>query len=272
MNRQLRYTRRSIENVQQNARHGFAHRRAMALYGLDAIYTFIPKNACSTLRYSVAIHNGHLQVGDDPNWIHANNATFMADQRQLAEARYTFVVLRCPYRRLVSAYLDKVVSANLSARVLVAKSGSQQDIEAVTAPEIHALNFVDFARICLAPRSGHVDFHWYPQKYFLVYEDYDDWFSVEAFDQATAVLAERGFAVHDTRDTIEHSTTRFEKVDGAFARVPAGELHRLKQAGQVPRYEALFDDEARALVAHNFAADIRLYAEKIGPKGLMFAP
>jgi len=271
MNRQLRFARLSNENVQQNGAHSFAHRRALAVYGLGGVYTYIPKNACSTLRYSLAIHNGYLRPGDDPEWIHNNNATFIADRRLLAEAEYTFVVLRCPYRRLVSAYLDKVVGASVLARVLVAKSGAPEDIEAVRAPDIHALSFADFARICLSPPSGAVDSHWYPQINCLVYEDYDDWFSVEAFDKATETLARHGLVVHDTRDRIAHSTASLEKIEGRFANVPAGELYRMKLAGQVPLYESLYDDETRVVVAQNFASDIAVYRDKLGPEGLMFS-
>ncbi len=271
MNRQLRFARLSNGNLQNNGLHAFAHRRSLAIYGLGAVYTYIPKNACSTLRYSLAIHNGYLRRGDDPEWIHENNATFVADRRLLAEASYTFVVLRCPYRRLASAYLDKVVGASVLARVLVARSNRPEDLDAVTAPDLHALSFAEFARICLSPPSGAVDSHWYPQVNCLVYEDYDDWFSMEAFDKASAALGQRGFVVYDTRDRIPHSTAGLEKVDGAFARVPAGEIYRMKQTGQAPTYEALYDAETRAVVRENYATDIELYREKIGPDGLMFA-
>ncbi len=270
MNRLLRHARLSIVSLRHNGPHAFANRQALAIFGLGAIYTYIPKNACSTLRYSLAIHNGYLRPGDDPEWIHDNNSTFVADKQQLAEARYTFVVLRCPYRRLASAYLDKVVGAAALARVLVAKSRSPEDIDAVTAEDLHRLSFADFANSCLTPASGVIDAHWYPQVGCLVYEDYDDWFSVEAFDRATEALARRGFVVHDTRDRIGHSTTGLKKVDGDFANVSAGELYRMKRAGQAPTYESFYNAETRALVQKNYADDIALYRDKIGPQGLMF--
>lgn len=270
MNRLLRFPRMSTDSLQHNGLHSFAQKQALAVYGIGAVYTQIPKNACSTLRYSLAIHNGYLRAGDDPEWIHNNNLTFVADKRMLAEAQYTFVVVRCPYRRLVSAYLNKVVDAKLVARVLVAKSGAQQDIDAVQAAEIHALSFAEFAQICLSPPSGTIDFHWLPQVNFLVYEDYDDWFSVEAFDKATETLGRRGLVVHDTRDRLTHSTTRLEKVTGNFAHVPASELYRMKKAGKVPQYESLYDDATRAAVEKNYASDFKMYREKVGPGSLMF--
>lgn len=270
MNRQLRFARASNDSVQQNAQHRLAAKTALAVYGLGGVYTFIPKNACSTLRYSLAIHNGYLREGDDPEWIHNNNETFCADRRQVAEARYTFVVLRCPYRRLASAFLDKVVSADSLARVLVAKSGASRDIDAVQAHEIHALSFADFARICLSPPSRIVDFHWCPQFNFLIYEDYDDWFSVEAFDIASDRLENRGFKVHDTRNLIDHSTAKLKKISGDFSHVPAAEIYQMKREGKVPSSESLFDDETRALVHQLYKRDIELFADKLGASQMMF--
>ena len=270
MKRQFRFPRLSTDSIQQNVQHRLASTAALAIYGLGGIYTFIPKNACSTLRYSLAIHNGFLREGDDPGWIHSNNEVFRASQQHMAEARYTFVVLRCPYRRLASAFLDKVVSADALARVLVAKSAAPQDIEAVRAQDIHALSFADFARICLSPPSRIIDFHWLPQVTFLVYEDYDDWFSVEAFDDATERLENRGFKVHDTRGIIDHSTAKFEKIGGNFSRVPAGEIYQMKREGKVPSSESLFDDETRALVLRLYKPDIELFSDKIGASQLMF--
>jgi len=270
MNRLLRFARLSTNDVRKNSFHQLASKQALSIYGIGAVYSFIPKNACSTLRYSVAVHNGFLEPGDDPDWIHSNNETFCATQQQIVEAKYNFVVLRCPYRRLASAYLDKVVSADALARVLVSKSTSREDMDAVTAEDLHRLSFNDFVRLCLLPPSRVVDFHWYPQINFLMYEDYDDWFSVEAFDVATERLAQRGFVVHDTRDKITHSTKKYQKVEGNFSRVPAGEIFRMKHEGKVPSYEAMFDNETRQLAAQMFKQDVELFAAKIGADKLMF--
>lgn len=267
MKRQLRYTRKNSGS----AEHKFAAAHSLAIYDLNAVYTFIPKNACSTLRYSVAIRNGFIRPGDDANWIHDNNETFIADQRSLISSSYTFSVLRCPYRRLASGFLDKIVRAAPMMRYLLARSSSIDDVKRVTRDDILGLSFYEFARLSLSPRSGVIDFHWIPQIRFLVYEDYDDWFSVEDFAAATKKLTEIGFQVHDTRSLIGHSTHREVKIDGSFSRVPAKEIATIRDEGRVPDYHTLYDDETRALVKKLYADDLQLYRDKIGVEHLLFA-
>jgi len=79
----------------------------MMIYQSNALYSYIPKNACSTLRFSVAKANGCISSLEQGHWIHANNTVFNATLAEAIKASYTFVILRCPYRRLASAYLDE---------------------------------------------------------------------------------------------------------------------------------------------------------------------
>lgn len=140
----------------------------------------------------------------------------------------------------------------------------------MTRQDILRLSFSDFARLCLAPPSKTIDFHWIPQVAFLVYEDYDDWFSVENFPAATDKLRKIGFTVHDTRDLIPHSTYRDTKIEGAFSQVPASKIAELRSEGKVPDYSSLYDEETTAIVKSSYASDVRLYSDKIGPEHLLF--
>src|SRR5689334_7241658 len=98
--RLLRYTRDNLQTLDANAAHQFAARYALSLHNCDPVYSFIPKNACSTMRYTIALANGAIVGPADFNWIHANNPTFRASLRELATAKYTFAILRDPYLRL----------------------------------------------------------------------------------------------------------------------------------------------------------------------------
>jgi hypothetical protein len=73
--------------LNQNSKHMFAMRHSLIVYAPNALYSFIPKNGCSTLRLSV-------DSVDDFNWIHSNNATFQSSLSEATLANYTFVVLR----------------------------------------------------------------------------------------------------------------------------------------------------------------------------------
>jgi hypothetical protein len=97
--RLLRYTRGNLQVLAQNAAHQFASQHALSFYAADAVYSFIPKNACSTMRYTLALANGAISGPRHFNWIHTNNLTFRASLAELAKAKYTFVILRDPYRR-----------------------------------------------------------------------------------------------------------------------------------------------------------------------------
>ena len=95
--------------VNQNKMHAFSSSHTLSIYPIGAVYTFIPKNACSSLRYSIAVANGFLDGVEDVKWIHKNNQTFVSTQREVCIANYTFVVLRCPFTRIASGFLNKLV-------------------------------------------------------------------------------------------------------------------------------------------------------------------
>ena len=108
----MKYATASLKSIHVNTKHRFAQQHALNLYRKDALYSFIPKNACSTMRLSVAMANGFIKHKRDYNWIHQNNGTFSAELRDLVRCQYAFVILRDPFSRLVSAYLDKIVYIN----------------------------------------------------------------------------------------------------------------------------------------------------------------
>jgi hypothetical protein len=114
--RLLRFARRNTAALSGNGAHQFALSHAMCIYQPAAIYSFIPKNACSTLRFSVALANGCVSGESDVNWIHENNETFKPTLAELVRANYSFVVLRDPFRRVASCFLDKFVDKRPEAR------------------------------------------------------------------------------------------------------------------------------------------------------------
>ena len=57
--RRLRYASAVTDILEKaNTKHIFAQKHAMNVYAQGAIYSLIPKNACSTMRLSIAIENG----------------------------------------------------------------------------------------------------------------------------------------------------------------------------------------------------------------------
>jgi Sulfotransferase family len=255
--RLFRYTRHDLQSLADNTAHQFAAKYALSIYVADAIYSFIPKNACSTMRYTIGLANGTIADASDFNWIHQNNATFRASLGELVKAKYTFAILRDPFLRIGSCYLDKMVDQTAVAWQYHTATDYR------TPPP--TLTFREFiAGVKSRLRSNE---HWRPQLDFLVYETYDDFFCLEAFSHAVATLSQRiGLDVQDARRLTKHGTDQFEPLDGdqCFADTPAHEIAALKRTGKIPRIIDLYDPPLVEEVRKIYRADIALYRKAIG--------
>ena len=257
--RLLRNARLEYSTVSQNELYNFSLEHTLSVYPLDAVCTFIPKNACSTLRYSIAVANGFLRDINDIEWIHKNNPTFISTQREVSRASYTFVVLRCPYTRVASCYLNKVVN--------------EGDEEITFYDEMKnklSLDFHDFLLFIKSQHRSEMDEHWRNQSDFLHYEKYDEYFSLESFSEAINSLGTRGFTVHDTRAVLKHDLTNMKRVDGDFAKMKREEFLKMKEEGYTPNYKSMFGDAEIKLANDIYIDDINLYKSHFGDNCLLF--
>lgn len=262
--RHFRYSSKSYANLNANAQHIFAQRHALNIYPADAIYSFIPKNACSTMRTSLAIANGCIRDSSDFNWIHQNNDTFSASLSELAKATYTFTVLRCPYSRLFSVYMDKIVNRNPQAWRYVDLHDRTIDIDDVT--------FEFFVKSMCKAHIRNADIHWMPQVNFLVYEQYDDYFAFEDIHQLVDTLKARiDFEVVDARPLTKHGMAGYRKLSRKEPfRLAPFELLGLKKRGSVPSLKSMFSEELVDCVKRAYRKDIAVYKKHIGPKHLLY--
>lgn len=256
MNRLLNFASTSNLPLAKNEFHILAAAHALSIYRSNSVFTFIPKNACSTLRFSIAVANGCLPPDGDVKWIHKNNQTFSADLRSLATASFTFVILRDPLERLVSAYLDKVVDNNPTAWSLTPTNESN-----VNPTD---LSFREFVKLLKTKQRA--DVHWRPQTDFLVYRNYDRYFDFRAMDEVTAELSDRiGLDVIDARDEIGHASSRFERIDTDFSDMPAREILAMKREGKLPSPRGLLQPSIRKAVSRLYREDIELYKSVCQP-------
>lgn len=260
----FRYSNKSYNNINQNPQHKFAQNHALCIYNGDAVYSFIPKNACSTLRTTIAYANGCIRDKSEFNWIHSNNPTFVATLPELVKARYTFTVLRCPFSRLVSVYLDKIVGRDLDAWRYVDLQDRSIGVEDIT--------FDFFVRSLEKPRIRNGNIHWRPQMDFLVYEEYDDYFALEDFSGVGSTLKERiGIDLIDARPLTNHGRDGLEVVSGAdFSQLKPFELLTNKMNGALPDPKCMYSDELVEIVSRVYRSDIDLYKSKFGTNGLMY--
>ncbi|MEZ5501510.1 MAG: sulfotransferase family 2 domain-containing protein [Halioglobus sp.] len=262
MPRLLRYSGKSYGNLAANRQHSFAQQHALNIYPSDAIYSFIPKNACSTMRTSLAIANGCIRDSSDFNWIHQNNDTFAANLAELAKANYTFTILRCPFSRLLSVYLDKFLNRNPVAWKYIDLHNRTIEFEDIT--------FEFFVKSMSRENIRHGDMHWMPQTSFLVYEEYDDYFAFEDFPRLAQELKEKiDLELVDARPLTRHGSDGYRRLARRTPfRLSPFELSGFKQKGFMPTIRSMYNDELVASVARAYKADITLYKRKIGAENL----
>jgi len=265
MPRLLRYSHQSYENLVKNRQHSFALRHALNIYPSDAIYSFIPKNACSTMRTTLAVENGCIRDATDFNWIHQNNDTFTADLAELAKAKYTFTILRCPFSRLLSVYLDKFLERNPVAWRYIDLHNRTINIEDIT--------FEFFVKSMCKERMRNGDIHWTPQANFLIYEDYDDYFALEDFAVLTETLKKKiNLDLVDARPLTKHGRAGFKKLaKKAPYKLSPFELLGFKKNGAMPTLEAMYSDELVKCVFKAYKKDVALYKRKIGADNLLYS-
>ena len=262
--RLLRHARSDHGPLASNAAQNLAQRHALLHFPTGAIYSYIAKNACSTLRLSFAIANGCLAGPEDWSWIHENNRTFNAPLRDLVMAPYAFVILRCPHARLASAFLDKIVGRTTHYWSL------HRMMDDALSPD--TLTFRRFAGLLQERRVLNADPHWRPQTDFLVYQTYDDWFSMTDLAGMADRLRDRiGLDLIDARPFTRHSTDRFAPDDGrCHADTPVTKIEAMMRQGRLPSHASLYDARLAGAVARLYAEDMLLCQQRIGAAALLF--
>jgi hypothetical protein len=263
MVRFLRYSAVDYEALQRNGKHNFAQNHSLYIYKSNSIYSFIPKNACSTMRVSIAYANGCINNIQDFNWIHKNNQTFKATLSDLIRAEYTFVILRCPYARLASVYLDKIISRYPPAWDFYDLIDRKI--------ELNDICFTKFVNNLQRKKVQNANNHWRPQVDFLVYQEYDDYFCLENFPEVVTCLKSKiNLTVMDARNLTNHGIDKLKLIDDDFSQAKPDDILRLKKDGFCPSPKSLYSDDLVAKVQKLYSDDIKFYQETIKESYLMF--
>ena len=260
----LRYASQSHAPLANNPKHNAAARHALVHYPTGAIYSFVPKNACSTMRLSMAIANNCIADAKDYAWIHRNNDTFAASLPELVRAPVSFVILRCPHRRLASVFLDKIVGRERDMWDLLRHSGEAFDPDTIS--------FRTFVALLNRPALLALNIHWRPQISFLVYQDYTHWFALEHFRTAAHQLKEDlGLEVVDARALTQHGSD-YQKTlqEGHFFDTPAWQVAEMKRDHKIPHLRCFYDDALASDVAGLYAEDLQLYARHCDARDLLY--
>ena len=256
------YANTSNVDIQHNPQFQFAKRHALNLYQKKAIYSFIPKNGCTTLRTSLAVANGFLDEQHlshtTINWVHNNTYTFSANVKELACAAYRFTVLRCPYDRAVSLFLDKFVDKTPVAWNFYRQTNNIYDLNDMT--------FTDFIHhLYHHPHLLNGDIHWRRQTDFLVYQDYNDYFEFSDFTTIEKTLKNKlSLKMIDTRGITKHGKDQHEFIsDKNHSTTSSYQLLGLKLRGQLPDNQSMLTADLKEIIQKIYQTDFDLRTKKI---------
>ena len=253
-------TKGNISNLKKNQDHDFAVKHTSIHHKSNSVCTWIPKNGCSNLRYSIAKENGTITSVEEIEWIHQNNDCFNASTKEALQADYTFVILRNPFKRLLSFFLDKLCH-------------SQEDQSEESYKRAHKtfnfnsnLSYSDFIdHIWENTDSIYDDEHTRPQCDFLLYRNYDEYFALENIKQANEQIQNRtGINIEDIRDKNSIFTSKgCERSDQITHNTPAKEISALLKQNKVPITENMYTNEMAKKVSTLYLQDILLYCSEI---------
>jgi hypothetical protein len=241
-------------------RRAFVLRHLYVYPTLRIAYTNIPKNACTSFKQTLGIAEGW--------WVEKEGSVHDASRRHvkssllhLRDVDERIVVIRDPWRRLVSAYQNKFTSRDDAARNHAMGHGLAALLPAGADP-LDA-TFAQFVQYVVRTPDRHLDKHWRPQSDFLL-DSYTRWLRFEHLDEDAAFLADRGYPL---RTAVGHGSSQLRKdVGPGWGDRPGRALRRLRRKdGALPTTENMYDDSLRALVADRYATDVELFQRLAEP-------
>lgn len=258
--RQLLKTINTKENINSNPGHSFALKHTLIHLKSNTVATWIPKIACSNIRYSIAYANGAITGEEDINWIHRNNAEFNASNKELLQADYTFVILRNPFKRLLSFFTDKICHAeeNIGDPSYL---NAMKIFEADKIKNFH--NFIDL--IWSNPNLIKLDEHTRHQCDFLIYEKYDDYFSLENYQAAVEKLQNRAeIRIKDVRKFNSiYTTNNCIEATELGPSTSLSEINESLAQKKKPIPENMYTEDMINKVATLYLPDIMLYCNSL---------
>lgn len=240
----------------------FALRHLYVYPRIRVAYTYIPKNACTSLKWTLGTAQGWL----DDQHTSAHEMTVRWWLRGLASwpaAEVKIVVVRDPWDRLLSGYLQRFLDPSDA----VADRAWDRGLSRRLAPGSTRddVCFADFLEYLAGTASRELNEHWRPQSDFLL-GSYTHLVRFEHLAEDTAFLAERGIPAVTRRG---HATSVHHRDLGSgWGWQKARRLRRLRsRRGVLPGRESMYDEYLHGLVAERYAEDITLFEQVNRPDG-----
>ena len=248
------------DKIEKNEEHEFARRHTLVHLKSNSICTWIPKNSCSSLRYSIAVSNGAITGIGDIDWIHKNNSSFTASNKELLTANYSFVILRNPFKRLLSFYCDKLCNTGKNA------NDKSYEVTKSLMGTDSKTTFADFVEILWRNSSlKKANEHTQDQCDFLIYRKYHDYFALEQYKSAaTGIQARTGLTLEDVRpyNTI-HTSYGCSESDELSYETPAELIGKALAESRKAKAEHMYNSEMIKKVGSLYLSDILMYLKTV---------
>ena len=252
----------TTKNITDNTEHNFAKRFTLYNYSSSTMCTFIPKNACTSLRYSFALANGFVRDLEDIDWIHGNNHSQQASENELRNCCYSFIILRSPFTRLSSYFLDKLVG-NFGEVSITDESYENAFLNKFC--KVENLTFEKYINIIWEnPKIIYKDLHTVPQIDFLLFDDYDKWIALEKLSkEINKIELKSKVEFIDTRNHVRNTTKGYELISNEYhGDITINKLRDLKRKNLLPAHATLFNEETSYKILITYLSDVFLYIEK----------
>ena len=233
---------------------GFALRHLYVYPRLRLAYTYIPKNACTSLKRTFGRAQGWLGP-DSPSAHEMRRQWWLSGLARYPRAEERIVVVRDPFDRVLSAYLNKFIRARDTVAEQAIAAGLGESLSpGATRDDV---TFADFVAYLARTPSHRLDEHWRPQHDFLI-GSYTRHLRFEHLGEDSAFLAHQGLVVDEARG---HSTSKVQAdVGPGWGHRTAGEIGRLRRRREVlPSRESMYDERLHAMITERFAEDLVLF-------------
>ena len=202
----------------------YASRHALLHGETGAIISYIPKNACSSIKASMLMHQyGYeeqefLEIASPA--IHSVTHLLQAKPQDIARAKKSYILFRDPIERAVSVFLDKFVSGlqeSVKFANLVIDMGlddAEDEVESRQKRIIDDLTFKSFLELLRHDRLLKLDPHWRPQRHFVMFKNYTHrgiMSDMPSFIEA--IESDMGIKWLDSRGFMKHGREQYEKLD-----------------------------------------------------------
>ncbi|UOD51427.1 sulfotransferase family 2 domain-containing protein [Orrella daihaiensis] len=237
---------------------GLLNRCLLYYPSLNILFTYIPKNACSTLKYSLGVASKEISREQNP---HMTEHKFRyADKRALYPSNSRPIIcFRNPFERLVSAFLDKFARSvpEAEASLVLDKIRKIKNIG-----DNRSISFIDFVRFLKDQPSRQLDLHWRPQVDFIFFESYYEVFLVDTLTDQWNLH----FPDIPLLDFIPHSTSKRYDCNEVSYDIPADELFKNYNSLGFPANSSFLNDEIVDIIQFRYFDDIQIYNGQSGKK------